>query len=221
MNCMDSLHQSVDAAYSTWRLKANYFGNGTVFSPYYGKIATAAFLGNEANTQIHHIRLDKSNFVATKGTPTEGTRKNFSTDYISAYAAYTNGTFKRLDLINLYHPAALSAASVSLCSHPPHQPCATQTFTIQLPRCSTHAPHAALRGLIRVKRLVNPTGTDANVGTIFDNKLFEYESAMGKPSVANANVVPEINKANASGWVSIGVRDSEAVNLSWDYGRSR
>lgn len=145
------MHQGVDYRYASWQpIGTNRTTLGTK-PPYYGQVATAAFLGSEA--------------VKVSQVPLSGGERE------AAYAAYENGRLARAMVINLntYNTTSNGDGFEPLES-PPERPSVDYTFSLP-------GVNAQSVGLHRLWA----NGSDALTGVTWDGWSYNYELDDGRP----------------------------------------
>lgn len=145
------MHQGVDYRYASWQpIGTNRTTMGTK-PPYYGQVATAAFLGSE-DVKVSQVQLSG------------GERE-------AAYAAYENGQLARAMVINLntYNTTANGEGFERL-ERPPERQSVDYTFSVP----ETNAKSVSLHRLWA-------NGSDALTGVTWDGWSFNYELDDGRP----------------------------------------
>lgn len=145
------MHQGVDYRYASWQpIGTNRTTLGTK-PPYYGQVATAAFLGEE-NVKVAQVPLSG------------GERE-------AAYAAYENGRLARVMVINLdtYNTTSNGEGFEPLES-PPERSSVDYTFSLP----ETDAQSVTLHRLWA-------NGSDALAGVTWDGWSYNYELDDGRP----------------------------------------
>ncbi|MCJ1307952.1 hypothetical protein MMC25_001601 [Agyrium rufum] len=215
------MQQGSGFLYNSWQPVANAGMKVQTSPPYYGNVAVAAFLGNITASvpRVVSIPLDGLN----------GTEK----DLASAYAAYIDagdvGAMKlaRIAVLNLHAYNATVASNDgdaftqrnSILSRdvraemlPNKAARLTRKFTLALPSALGVADGTQ----VSVQRLV-ADGSDVKDGISWDGYSYAYELNSGLP-VLLTNVTIGEKVTVQSGMVTVGVRDSEAVVLSFPTG---
>lgn len=145
------MHQGVDYRYASWQpIGTNRTTLGTK-PPYYGQVATAAFLG-EKDVKVAQV-------------PLEGGERE------AAYAAYEDGRLARVMVINLdtYNTTSNGEGFEPLES-PPERPSVDYTFSLP----ETDAQSVSLHRLWA-------NGSDALTGVTWDGWSYNYELDDGRP----------------------------------------
>lgn len=145
------MHQGVDYRYASWQpIGTNRTTIGTK-PPYYGQVATAAFLGSK-DVKVSQVQLSG------------GERE-------AAYAAYENGQLARVMVINLntYNTTA-NGEGFQTFESPPERQSVDYTFNVP----ETNAKSVSLHRLWA-------NGSDALTGVTWDGWSYNYELDDGRP----------------------------------------
>ena len=172
------MHQGTNYRYASWQPVQTINETLGTKAPYYGNIAVATFLGDLARgkTQIADIELGDIH-------------KN-------AYAAYVNGRWERVAIVQLQAYNYTNATG----------PRPSETLSFQLPKgCSSSG--------ITVQRLT-ANGSDAITGITFDGYSYNYELEQGKPVLLQNVTRDEVLQVGRDGIVSIDVPWSSAAILN-------
>lgn len=175
------MHQGTDYRYASWQpISTNKTTKGTK-APYYGNIAVAAMLGDLTRNSVQVANLPLEN------------------DEESAYAAYNDGTLRRIAVINMreYNYTVNGTSSI-----PNPVPRPSHAYTFQIPSDYSR---------VTLRRLA-ANGSDAITGITWDGWSYNWELQQGKPVRLHNVTVGETMRVKR-GNITVEVPDSSAVIL--------
>ncbi|KAI1328993.1 glycoside hydrolase family 79 protein [Xylariaceae sp. FL0255] len=212
-------HQGTNYRYQSWQpIETDIEPKGTK-APYYGNVATAAFLGNLkiapvriASVEVTAANTDTNTASGAKtGIVASAAGSNVTSEPISAeldvvYSAYVNDTLARLMVINLRaYNYTLNGTGDLTQLNPVPRPEQTYTFGVELANGTE----------IGVRRLY-ANGSDAISGIAWDGVSYNYELANGLPVRLHNITTGETAKVK-NGEVQVLVPDSQAVVLDFHH----
>ncbi|PQE06039.1 glycoside hydrolase family 79 protein [Rutstroemia sp. NJR-2017a BBW] len=187
-------HTGLSFRYGAWQPETTSAAPKGTKAPYYGNLATAAFLSNlsapNTHTTISNIPL--------------------SSQFESAYAAYVNSTLKRIMIINM-HQYNYTVNGTSSVRNPVARP--VRNFTITIPSSATPQHGYALPSVATLRAL-HANGSDAITGITYDGYSYNYELNNGLP-VRLTNVTVGKTVSVTGGKLVVPVEDSGAVMVDF------
>ncbi|PQE13530.1 glycoside hydrolase family 79 protein [Rutstroemia sp. NJR-2017a WRK4] len=187
-------HTGLSFRYGAWQPETTSAAPKGTKAPYYGNLATAAFLSNlsapNTHTTISNIPL--------------------SSQFESAYAAYVNSTLKRIMIINM-HQYNYTVNGTSSVRNPVARP--VRNFTITIPSSAT-SQHSYALPSVATLRALHANGSDAITGITYDGYSYNYELNNGLP-VRLTNVTVGKTVSVTGGKLVVPVEDTGAVMVDF------
>ncbi|ESZ94839.1 glycoside hydrolase family 79 protein [Sclerotinia borealis F-4128] len=191
-----SFHTGLSFRYAAWQPQDTEINPKGTKPPYYGNIATAAFLSNLTASTITIAEIPLSNAME------------------SAYAAYANGALKRIIIINM-HEYNYTVNGTSTVLNPVPRP--IRNYTVTIPSHATNSPdYYAPAPLPKsaTLRALHANGSDAITGITYDGYSYNYELNNGLP-VRLTNVTVGQKVRVVGGKLIVPVEDSGAVTIDF------